>query len=152
MHSKPDDNRQNGHCECRCHAQAGYFNRFCIATPKPAFAVLFHSHPSRWLFLWVNPMPVPASIDELSANPADNYPGGSEQVFPNLDDYLRFHAACIAQLRDELQVIGIPWLGSRGGVAHAPQSLCHACPWTVNCSTAQITQSFGPLFPPAVIQ
>ena len=67
-------------------------------------------------------MPVPASIDELSANPADNYPGGSEQVFPNLDDYLRFHAACIAQLRDELQVIGIPlagvtwWGGARSAI------------------------------------
>lgn len=68
------------------------------------------------------PMPVPASIDDLSANPADNYPGGSEQVFPNLDDYLRFHAACIAQLRDELQVIGTPlagvswWGGARSAI------------------------------------
>lgn len=68
------------------------------------------------------PMPVPVSIDDLSANPADNYPGGSEQVFPNLDDYLRFHAACIAQLRDELQVIGIPlagvtwWGGARSAI------------------------------------
>ena len=68
------------------------------------------------------PMPVPASIDDLSANPADNYPGGSEQVFPNLDDYLRFHAACIAQLRDEMQVIGTPlagvtwWGGARSAI------------------------------------
>lgn len=68
------------------------------------------------------PMPVPVSIDDLSANPADNYPGGSEQVFPNLDDYLRFHAACIAQLRDELQVIGTPlagvswWGGARSAI------------------------------------
>lgn len=68
------------------------------------------------------PMPVPNSIDDLSANPADNYPGGSEQVFPNLDDYLRFHAACIAQLRDELQVIGTPlagvtwWGGARSAI------------------------------------
>lgn len=68
------------------------------------------------------PMPVPVSIDDLSATPADNYPGGSEQVFPNLDDYLRFHAACIAQLRDELQVIGIPlagvtwWGGARSAI------------------------------------
>lgn len=67
-------------------------------------------------------MPVPVSIDDLSANPADNYPGGSEQVFPNLDDYLRFHAACIAQLRDELQVIGTPlagvtwWGGARSAI------------------------------------
>lgn len=68
------------------------------------------------------PMPVPNSIDDLSATPADNYPGGSEQVFPNLDDYLRFHAACIAQLRDELQVIGTPlagvswWGGARSAI------------------------------------
>ena len=68
------------------------------------------------------PMPVPNSIDDLSATPADNYPGGSEQVFPNLDDYLRFHAACIAQLRDEMQVIGTPlagvtwWGGTRSAI------------------------------------
>jgi hypothetical protein len=69
-----------------------------------------------------DPMPVPSSIDELSTAPANNYPGGSEQVFPNLDDYLRFHAACLAQLRDEIKVAGTPlgsvswWGGARSAI------------------------------------
>lgn len=45
-------------------------------------------------------MPVPNSIDDLSTVPTNNSPSGSEQVFPQLDDYLRMHASCIAQLRD----------------------------------------------------
>lgn len=53
-------------------------------------------------------MPVPASIDELSTTASANYPAGTEQVFPNLDNYLRFHAACIAQLRDRLDSEGLP--------------------------------------------
>ena len=53
-------------------------------------------------------MPVPASIDELSPTASANYPAGTEQVFPNLDNYLRFHAACLAQLRDRLDSEGLP--------------------------------------------
>ena len=53
-------------------------------------------------------MPVPASIDELSPTESANYPAGTEQVFPNLDNYLRFHAACLAQLRDRLDSEGLP--------------------------------------------
>ena len=53
-------------------------------------------------------MPVPASIDELSPTASANYPLGTEQVFPNLDNYLRFHAACLAQLRDRLDSEGLP--------------------------------------------
>lgn len=45
-------------------------------------------------------MPVPGSISELSTTAAGNYPAGTEAVFPNLDDYLRAHAAFIAQVRD----------------------------------------------------
>ena len=51
-------------------------------------------------------MPVPNSIDDLEPVPADNYPAGSEPVFPNLDNYLRAHAAFIAQLRDLLGTAG----------------------------------------------
>lgn len=57
-------------------------------------------------------MPTPNSIDELSINPAENYPAGTEPVFPNLDNYIRFHAACIAQLRDEVSAGGLPLGGS----------------------------------------
>lgn len=51
-------------------------------------------------------MPVPNSIDDLEPVPADNYPAGSEPVFPNLDNYLRAHAAFIAQLRELLETAG----------------------------------------------
>lgn len=51
-------------------------------------------------------MPVPNSIDDLEPVPADNYPAGSEPVFPNLDNYLRAHAAFIAQLRELLGTAG----------------------------------------------
>jgi len=57
-------------------------------------------------------MPVPNSIDELSPNSAENYPAGTEPVFPNLDNYIRFHAACIAELRDEVAAAGMPLGGS----------------------------------------
>lgn len=45
-------------------------------------------------------MPIPTVIGDLSTSAASNYPLGSEQVFPNMDDYLRAHASFIAQLRD----------------------------------------------------
>ena len=44
-------------------------------------------------------MPVPSNIDDLSVTPALNSPPGGEDVFPQLDNYLREHAAYIAQLR-----------------------------------------------------
>ena len=67
-------------------------------------------------------MPVPASIDELSPTASANYPAGTEQVFPNLDNYLRFHAACLAQLRDRIGAEGLPlasvmwWGGARASI------------------------------------
>ena len=67
-------------------------------------------------------MPVPASIDDLSPTASANYPLGTEQVFPNLDNYLRFHAACLAQLRDRLDSEGLPlasvmwWGGARASM------------------------------------
>lgn len=68
-------------------------------------------------------MPVPNSIDELDPNPASNYPLGSEQVFPNLDNYMRFLASCVAQLRDRLNAEGLSmgqvlwWGGARSAIS-----------------------------------
>lgn len=45
-------------------------------------------------------MSVPASINDLSTTAASNPPAGSEPVFPQLDDHLRFGYSCIAYLRD----------------------------------------------------
>lgn len=47
-------------------------------------------------------MPVPALITDLSVTPADNSPPGGEDVFPQLDNYLRTHAAFIAQIRQAI--------------------------------------------------
>jgi hypothetical protein len=44
-------------------------------------------------------MPVPSLITELSPTASLNSPPGGEDVFPNLDNYLRALASFIAQLR-----------------------------------------------------
>lgn len=44
-------------------------------------------------------MPVPSSINDLSTTPGSNFPLGSENP-ATFDDYMRSHAAFIAQLRD----------------------------------------------------
>lgn len=74
-------------------------------------------------------MPVPSSINDLDPVATDNSPAGSEQVFPNLDNYLRAHAAFIAQLRDLVRdaapAIGMTqwWGGNRAHIPakHQPQ-------------------------------
>ena len=47
-------------------------------------------------------MPVPSAITDLSVVAASNAPTGSEQVLPNLDNYLRAFAAFIRQNYDAL--------------------------------------------------
>ena len=44
-------------------------------------------------------MPLPSSINDLSTTPASNSPAGTENS-TQTDDYLRYYAAYIAQLRD----------------------------------------------------
>lgn len=67
-------------------------------------------------------MPVPNSIDDLSVTPSENFPLGTEQVFPSLDNYMRFYAACLAQLRDRVTAEGVPlattlwWGGARSAI------------------------------------
>ncbi len=48
-------------------------------------------------------MPVPSNIEDLSTIAGLNVPVGGENVFPQLDNYLRAHAAFIAQLRQTIQ-------------------------------------------------
>jgi hypothetical protein len=45
-------------------------------------------------------MPVPSAITDLSTTLASNSPAGSDNVFPDLDNYLRAHAQFVALLRD----------------------------------------------------
>ncbi|WP_053068087.1 hypothetical protein [Vogesella sp. EB] len=49
-------------------------------------------------------MPIPDSIDDLDPSAANNSPGGSEPIGPNLDSYLRAHAAIIRQVSDASKV------------------------------------------------
>lgn len=48
-------------------------------------------------------MPVPSVLADLSVTAGLNNPPGGEDVFPQLDNYLRAHAAFIAQLRQSIQ-------------------------------------------------
>jgi len=43
-------------------------------------------------------MPVPTTLADLSTTAASNSPGGSENVFPSLDDYLRALSAIVASI------------------------------------------------------
>lgn len=52
------------------------------------------------VFSFEVPMPVPASINDLSTTAASNSPGGGENPFPDLDNHLRALASFIAVLRD----------------------------------------------------
>lgn len=45
-------------------------------------------------------MPVPTTVADLDPVAANNYPIGSENVGPNLDNYLRAHASIIRQVSD----------------------------------------------------
>lgn len=51
-------------------------------------------------------MPVPSSITELSTTPGSNYPTGTEAP-SSLDDYLRTHAAFLAQLNIDRTPSGV---------------------------------------------
>jgi hypothetical protein len=47
-------------------------------------------------------MPIPTTLADLDPVAGNNFPLGSEAITPNLDDFLRAHAAFIAQVRDLL--------------------------------------------------
>ncbi|SPA24587.1 hypothetical protein CBM2637_A150040 [Cupriavidus taiwanensis] len=47
-------------------------------------------------------MPVPTTVADLDPVAANNYPTGSESVGPNLDDYLRAHAAIMKQISNDI--------------------------------------------------
>jgi hypothetical protein len=52
-------------------------------------------------------MPVPSLITELSVTAGLNNPPGGEDVFPQLDNYLRAHAAFIAQLKASVDALNV---------------------------------------------
>lgn len=52
-------------------------------------------------------MPVPTTIADLSETAASNSPSGTETVFPGADNYLRAHAAFIAQLQSQLDALAL---------------------------------------------
>ena len=65
-------------------------------------------------------MAVPTLITDLSTTPASNSPAGSENVFPNLDDYLRTQSAFLASIRDNSGNGWVsPYLPLAGGTVSA---------------------------------
>jgi hypothetical protein len=68
-------------------------------------------------------MAVPTLITDLSTTPASNSPAGSENVFPNLDDYLRAQSAFLASVRDNSGNGWVsPYLPLAGGTMTGPVS------------------------------
>lgn len=63
-------------------------------------------------------MTVPASLAALSQTASLNPPAGTDSVFPELDDQLRFGYSCLAQLRDQKAPLASPTFT---GVATSPQ-------------------------------
>jgi hypothetical protein len=61
-------------------------------------------------------MPVPSNISELSTSPGSNYPAGSESP-ATIDDYLRSHAAFIAQQRDLVRPVALGGTGATTAAA-----------------------------------
>jgi len=61
-------------------------------------------------------MPVPSSINDLSPLPGSNYPAGSESP-ATIDDYLRSHAAFIAQQRDLVRPVALGGTGATTAAA-----------------------------------
>ena len=67
-------------------------------------------------------MPVPTSFSDLSTTVASNSPAGSENVFPSLDDYIRFVNAALASIRANTATNGwvSPYLPLAGGTLTGP--------------------------------
>lgn len=67
-------------------------------------------------------MPVPTSFADLSTTVASNSPAGSENVFPSLDDYIRFVNAALASIRANTATNGwvSPYLPLAGGTLTGP--------------------------------
>lgn len=59
-------------------------------------------------------MPVPTAITDLSTTAASNSPGGSENVFPDLDNYVRAGYAFIAQLYNGTVTLQTATVGAGG--------------------------------------
>lgn len=66
-------------------------------------------------------MPVPSLVTDLSTTQASNYPAGSDNVFPSLDDTLRALSAFIASIRDNSGNGWVsPYLPLAGGTVSGP--------------------------------
>lgn len=85
-------------------------------------------------------MPVPTTVADLDPVAANNYPTGSESVGPNLDDYLRAHAAILKQVSNSIATaiaaalppgIIAKWAGSVASIP-AGWHLCDGTAGTVN--------------------
>lgn len=64
-------------------------------------------------------MPVPTTFADLSTTPGSNSPAGSENVFPSLDDYIRFINAALASIKANTATNGwvSPYIAGTGSWA-----------------------------------
>lgn len=62
-------------------------------------------------------MPIPTAFTDLSTTPSSNSPAGSDSVFPDLDNYLRFINAALASVYANTATNGwvSPYLATAGG-------------------------------------
>lgn len=83
-------------------------------------------------------MAVPTLITDLSTTPASNSPAGSENVFPNLDDYLRVQSAFLASIRDNS---GNGWVSPylATGTLAAPPAIGSTTPNAISGTTGSFS-------------
>lgn len=89
-------------------------------------------------------MPVPTTFADLSTTPASNSPAGSENVFPSLDDYIRFINAALASIKDNTATNGwvSPYIAGTGSWA-IPGPIGSTTPNTGAFTTLTATDGSG---------
>lgn len=86
-------------------------------------------------------MAVPTSFTDLSTTPGSNSPAGSENVFPNLDDYIRFINAALASIKANTATNG--WVSPYLSSWTAPGTIGSVTPNTINGTTGSFTGMLG---------
>lgn len=89
-------------------------------------------------------MAVPTSFADLSTTPGSNSPAGSENVFPSLDDYIRFINAALASIKANTATNGwvSPYIAGTGSWA-IPGTIGSTTPNTGAFTTLTATDGSG---------
>ena len=85
-------------------------------------------------------MPVPSLVTDLSTTAASNSPAGSDNVFPDLDNYLRALSAFVASVRDNSGNGWVsPYLALSGGTVSGSTTFSGALSLTGSVSGVALT-------------